>query len=636
MAYTITTSLDALLELSSGIDLSAIAAVSLEHEDALFDLIDLEADLVLTTISSTRLVGTYGPYAMTLTGAGIGPVDSAAALLNAIETGTADGSYDSLRISLAGTEILAIEVDGDGAVITTGDVVLAIDAALPLTFAAAEDVVLAIDLLLADAQGQPVSSDAVLAAQALLSTYSVSRLALSEAGVELAQIDMSEDGIAITLAGYTLAVDGPDLSNLDSLALLAFYSEDLSDIGITGAALLRDGVMLASATGDLSTGPGELLVDGMVFDQFLADLPIVGLEQDTLFETDPTGGAAVVLGFGGADTILGSTAGDALFGGDQGDEIMAGAGNDTVFGGNGEDLVMLGNGADLFIDNGQISFGDDTVFGNGGNDTLLGGGGNDDLRGQRGNDVVSGGIGDDVLRGNEGFDTLRGGAGDDTVIAGDGRDLVFMGGGDDLFADNGQGGAIGSDTVYANAGNDTIGGGAGNDVFFGQDGADLIYGRLGNDRLFGGNQNDTMLGGDGNDTIAGGNGADRSFGGSGNDIWFDNAQVAFGNDYAVGGNGNDTFYAGGGDDTLVGGAGADVFDFSSATGSDEIDDYQLGIDSFVVTSDDWTSRSVFLIASDDGLGGMVTSVGFEFSGSDRILFWGIEDSAALETDVVLV
>lgn len=634
MAYTVTTSRDALQVLSTGIDLSALMNMSLDHQASLDALMETEDDLVLTSLGASRIEGRLGAFSMVLTGSGIGPVGSSEQLLEAIGNGTANGSFDALRIFDRGTEIPSLEVGIEGALIISGDITLALDAALPLTFSALADVVAAIDLLVAQYEGDSVSPADLMAAQALLSTYSVDRLSLTEGGIELARIDLSADGVAITLAGYTLAADGPDLSNLDSLAFLAIYSEDLSDLGITGAELLYEGSTLMSASGDFSTGLGTLVVDGERFDQVLADMPIAGDATATLFEAERNGGPAVVLGFGGADTIVGSASGDLLFGGDQGDEIRALGGSDTVYGGNGPDLIALGDGDDLFIDNGQTQFGDDTVFANAGNDTLLGGGGDDDLRGQRGNDLVVGGAGDDVLRGNEGFDTLRAGGGDDLVIAGDGRDLVFMGSGDDLFADNGQGGVNGSDTVYANAGNDTIGGGAGNDVFFGQDGADLILGRLGYDRLFGGNQNDTLLGGSGHDTLAGGNGADRAFGGDGNDIWFDNAQVAFGDDYAAGGNGADTFHVGGGDDTLNGGAGADVFDFTAATGFDVIEDYEAGIDRFAVTEADWLTRSAFSVTADDGTGTMVVSSGFEFANGDSILFQGYATTDALEADAL--
>ena len=88
--------------------------------------------------------------------------------------------------------------------------------------------------------------------------------------------------------------------------------------------------------------------------------------------------------------------------------------------------------------------------------------------------------------------------------------------------------------------------------------------------LTGGNGRDTLNGTAGNDRLDGGNGDDTLFGGAGND-------------FLLGGNGDDTLRGGLGNDILNGGLGFDRFVLTAGEGTDTIQDFQNGIDKFVLT-----------------------------------------------------
>jgi Ca2+-binding RTX toxin-like protein len=108
----------------------------------------------------------------------------------------------------------------------------------------------------------------------------------------------------------------------------------------------------------------------------------------------------------------------------------------------------------------------------------------------------------------------------------------------------------------------TLHGASGNDVLPGTAAIDSFYAAAGDDTLFGGAGNDRPYGEDGNDALNGGAGTDTIYGDGGNDV--------------IGG--------GTGNDILRGGAGADTFVFDWACGSDQILDFQNGLDKLDFTS----------------------------------------------------
>ncbi|MEA5520611.1 Ig-like domain-containing protein [Limnoraphis robusta] len=297
-------------------------------------------------------------------------------------------------------------------------------------------------------------------------------------------------------------------------------------------------------------------------------------------------------GFEGNDTVYGGEGDDLKFGDEGNDSLLGGDGNDTLIGSNGSedlaaspnfenddflyghannDLIQGGPGADMIYSGKQDDFSyggknDDMVWGDLGNDTLYGDQGNDTLVGDTVDeneveperalsgmiDFIWGGAGDDLINGGRSNDTLSGGVGNDTVRGGKEDDLVYGEAGDDLMY-----GDLGNDHLCGNEGNDTIYGdindnetftqSPGRDTICGGSGSDLLFGNEDNDRLCGGTESDTLYGGLGEDTLAGELGDDWLFGDEGNDL-------------------------------ISGGSGSDRFILFSDSGTDTIQDFQLGTD----------------------------------------------------------
>lgn len=118
----------------------------------------------------------------------------------------------------------------------------------------------------------------------------------------------------------------------------------------------------------------------------------------------------------------------------------------------------------------------------------------------------------------------------------------------------------------------------------------IINGLAGNDTIATGTQADTIYGGDGDDVVRANGGNDLVYGEAGADALSGQA----GNDTLVGGDGNDSLIGGADFDRLVGGAGADEFTFAKAdggfnfvtgqgTGTDQIIDFQAGVDHLYLT-----------------------------------------------------
>jgi Ca2+-binding RTX toxin-like protein len=260
--------------------------------------------------------------------------------------------------------------------------------------------------------------------------------------------------------------------------------------------------------------------------------------------------------------------------------------------------------------------GNDFISGLGGNDVLIGFNGNDSMFGGDGNDQLLAGTGDtggDALYGGAGNDTLGGGAGHDTLVGGTGSDVLFGGAGNDwldvgihdTFTSDGASvtgtawAGTGADRVEGDNTTDTLGGGSGNDTLRGYGGNDILFG--GKDNSADASNKDSFLGGDGNDTIYGGSDADLLEAEAGADLIFGGD----GNDTLNGGSGADELWGGAGNDTLTGGAGADLFGFVSGSGSDQIADFEVGIDLLDLsgTATDFTNiASVTAAATDTGAG----------------------------------
>jgi len=248
--------------------------------------------------------------------------------------------------------------------------------------------------------------------------------------------------------------------------------------------------------------------------------------------------------------------------------------------------------------------GKDTLKGNEGNDELYGGYGNDKLFGDDGNDILYGEQGVDRLEGGKGNDYLDGGLGADTLIGGAGDDTYIVDNKGDIITDNGL--SSDKDTVLvlvylsyklpSNVESCELQGNFNSGVT-GNDLNNDIQGNNGNNTLDGGKGNDKILGGAGSDTINGGVGTDELEGGTGNDT----LTGGDGNDYVSGGEGNDTIIGGRGSDELTGGIGKDVFKFSASSGqgTDQIVDFQRGIDTIGIEKSGFGNLTKISVGASD-------------------------------------
>ncbi|MEB3277878.1 MAG: Ig-like domain-containing protein, partial [Lyngbya sp.] len=330
-------------------------------------------------------------------------------------------------------------------------------------------------------------------------------------------------------------------------------------------------------------------------------------------------GNTTVEAFEGNDTVVGSADDDLLFGDDGNDSLLGSDGSDTIISSNGsQDLAAAAN-----LEN------NDFVYGHQSNDLLQGGPGEDMMYGGKQDDFTYAGQSNDMVFGDEGSDTLYGDEGNDTLI-GDTADendveaerglagmIDFMWGG---AGDDSLNGGRSNDTLSGGVGNDTVRGGKEDDLVYGEAGSDLMYGDLGNDQLCGNEGNDTIYGDiNDNETISTLAGRDTICGGSGNDILFGNEDQ----DRLCGGEDSDTLYGGLGEDTLAGelgddwlfgdqgndlisgGSGSDRFVLFSDTGTDTIQDFQLGID-FIALGGGLTFDVLSFSQSEDGTSSVIS------------------------------
>lgn len=193
------------------------------------------------------------------------------------------------------------------------------------------------------------------------------------------------------------------------------------DFSATGKTLtfggsLNDYLTQANVTlpAEMHGGAGDDYISGGMANDFL----VGGLGNDQI---NASGGDNVVWGDNIPTFPLDPIPQDSAVGGN--DTLSALGGNDVFYGGGGDDSVSAGAGND-YVYGGQ---GHDTLDGSGGDDRIYGGAGNDVLAGSVGNDLISGGAGNDNLLGGSGNDVLIAGTGADNIDGGSGNDLLISG-----------------------------------------------------------------------------------------------------------------------------------------------------------------------------------------------------------------
>lgn len=121
---------------------------------------------------------------------------------------------------------------------------------------------------------------------------------------------------------------------------------------------------------------------------------------------------------------------------------------------------------------------------------------------------------------------------------------------------------------------DRLIGDSSDDWLNGRGGRDFLEGNLGDDVLLGGREDDILNGSQDGDLLVGGFGNDLLRGGRGRDSLFGQ----LGRDSLLGGNGIDFLSGGKGDDLLNGGGSCDLFSLRQRSGTDTIQDFELGTD----------------------------------------------------------
>ena len=433
----------------------------------------------------------------------------------------------------------------------------------------------------------------------------------------------------------TLFLNGEEITSLDQVQRLTpsqagqlTFEPDSNftgDVSFTFTATDNDGAVSNIATVRLIVEEDDSIPRGEVIDDGGCDCPPLP-EFGTVPLPEPSGltpstfnAFGSIDGTDESDTIPGSLGSDLVFAFAGDDRIEAFEGNDTVFGGDGDDLKFGDQGNDSLLgDQGNDTLigsngtqdlaasanfeNDDFLYGHANSDLIQGGPGADMMYSGKQDDFSYGGKNDDMVWGDLGNDTLYGDEGNDTLV-GDTADenevepergltgmidFIWGGAGDDLIN-----GGRSNDTLSGGVGNDTVRGGKEDDLVYGEAGDDLMYGDLGNDHLCGNEGNDTIYGDiNDNETFTQSPGRDTICGGSGNDLLFGNED----NDRLCGGTESDTLYGGLGEDTLAGelgddwlfgdegndlisgGSGEDRFILFSDSGTDTIQDFQLGTD----------------------------------------------------------
>jgi len=329
-------------------------------------------DLTVVTLTVAE-AGALQSAGVTIT-AGYTIVDTAAAILDALEDGAVEGA-----LSLATNDEDAVDLTVEEAgKLQTADVSFAngyniVDSAANILDALEDDAVLGQSLATND-------EDAV-------------DLTVAEAGA------LQTAGVTI-IAGYTIVDTAAAI--LDAKQLVLDGAETVTANGTAGNETLE--------FSELDLADGQLIINA-------------GAGNDTL------------IGSLFGDTMYGGEGDDTYAVNSQFDIIVeqANEGTDLVessidytLGENLENLTLTGvlnlNGTGNALDNVITgNAGDNVIQGNEGNDTLIGG---------AGNDTLFGGDGDDILVGGAGTDTLWGGAGDDTFVYMQASDSAYVVGGD--------------------------------------------------------------------------------------------------------------------------------------------------------------------------------------------------------------
>ena len=348
-------------------DVFNLPEVRLDHEAALDGLIEgyPTNDPVLLQLSSSLIRFSQdvefwngsdwqaATYEIRLSGAGIKPVRTLDALMNAINNGLALGTLTKLEIVTAGTTILALTMDAAGYHLTSGGQSVTLEGTLPLSFlqfsemAGLFDQVMNIDFL-TRAERLALFDD--------LGSYGISGLIMADGGTELIALRIAAAEASIMINGLTMTLTGTFPANFGED--LALVWEVYRQFGRTGqidfatlSGLAVDAITFTDAAGTVLGSMADPTADtalSAVMGGKTYDGLHMGDEGDNYWVQGDQTESVVIAGLTGQDSLIGGAKGDYLLGGGGSDRLVGKAGADVLDGGAGRDVLTGGFGADVF------------------------------------------------------------------------------------------------------------------------------------------------------------------------------------------------------------------------------------------------------------------------------------------------
>ncbi len=331
-------------------------------------------DARVTQLSSKQVALAWqdgGTWKATLSGAGLSPVGSLDALMEAIDTGVAKGDFDRLTLQKGKTTIASVDFDATGYTFASGKDSLRLTGSLPDSF----DEMFRLAGLVEQLDGLEGMTQAQRSKLfSAFAEFGLTGMALSNGKAELLSFSITAKTLTLKVGGFAVKLDGTFPTDFGKLLSVAYEISMMED----------------SAGFDLNSVRG-LGIDRLTFTS-PEGTELIRVEQ--IDRTDVDRFDRIFL-----DGKLTGT--NVLHTGDRP--------------GDARNELFLGDGqAELFS-------------GGGGRDVILGHGGDDRISGGKGNDMLDGGAGRDQLRGDAGADRLTGGKGNDTLTGGAGKDVFVFG-----------------------------------------------------------------------------------------------------------------------------------------------------------------------------------------------------------------
>lgn len=175
-----------------------------ELEQAVSDLGDL-SDITPSEIGASRIVWSLNGASLTLTGAGIGPINdsSGEALLEAINDGVATGNLSSLTLAQGGTTLATLSWSNQGYALTSGNQRIQLMGTLPGGLSDISELLQALGSLASEELTSAKLSDII----DILENYSLTGLTVNDGADTVLSIARAGGVLTIEAGDYRLEID---------------------------------------------------------------------------------------------------------------------------------------------------------------------------------------------------------------------------------------------------------------------------------------------------------------------------------------------------------------------------------------------------------------------------------------------